>query len=284
MKPIRILIVDDHTLFRSGIKLVLQRHEGFEVVGEAATGWKASSAQSSSNPTWCCSTCTCPAPVDWKRCACWRRMSGNASCHAHRFGRCRRLAGDVARRGTRLLVEKYRYRIPAGEYQAGSARRIRDVAQIAHKLAIPCVPRRRKASSSAEVSPGKLSPRERKSSSCSPMAPATRKLPAYSTCLNPPSRFMCRVSSASLISPNAYRPPYMRWHTALFNPFHHICSFTAIGSYRAFQNTWQRCRKQKLLPLSIPPRRRGKLRAISVGFMPRAACLRDAVQGAGCAV
>lgn len=38
MKPIRILIVDDHTLFRSGIKLVLQRHENFEVVGEAGDG------------------------------------------------------------------------------------------------------------------------------------------------------------------------------------------------------------------------------------------------------
>lgn len=35
MKPIRVLIVDDHTLFRSGIKLLLQRQEGFEVVGEA---------------------------------------------------------------------------------------------------------------------------------------------------------------------------------------------------------------------------------------------------------
>ncbi len=38
MKPIRILIVDDHTLLRSGIKLVLQRHEDFEVVGEAGDG------------------------------------------------------------------------------------------------------------------------------------------------------------------------------------------------------------------------------------------------------
>lgn len=38
MKPIRILIVDDHTLFRSGIKLALQRHKGFEVVGEAGDG------------------------------------------------------------------------------------------------------------------------------------------------------------------------------------------------------------------------------------------------------
>jgi two-component system nitrate/nitrite response regulator NarL len=38
MKPIRILIVDDHALFRSGIKLALQRHDRFEVVGEAGDG------------------------------------------------------------------------------------------------------------------------------------------------------------------------------------------------------------------------------------------------------
>lgn len=38
MKPIRVLIVDDHTLFRSGIKLLLQRQEGFDVVGEAGDG------------------------------------------------------------------------------------------------------------------------------------------------------------------------------------------------------------------------------------------------------
>jgi two-component system, NarL family, nitrate/nitrite response regulator NarL len=35
MKPIRILIVDDHTLFRSGVKLLLKRQVDFEVVGEA---------------------------------------------------------------------------------------------------------------------------------------------------------------------------------------------------------------------------------------------------------
>jgi len=38
VKPIRVLIVDDHTLFRSGIKALLQRQEGFEVVGEAGDG------------------------------------------------------------------------------------------------------------------------------------------------------------------------------------------------------------------------------------------------------
>ncbi len=35
MKPIRVLIIDDHTLFRSGIRLVLQRQDNFAVVGEA---------------------------------------------------------------------------------------------------------------------------------------------------------------------------------------------------------------------------------------------------------
>lgn len=37
-KTIRVLLVDDHTLFRSGIKALLQRAEGFEVVGEAGDG------------------------------------------------------------------------------------------------------------------------------------------------------------------------------------------------------------------------------------------------------
>lgn len=38
MSLIRVLIVDDHTLFRSGVKLLLERQEGFEVVGEAGDG------------------------------------------------------------------------------------------------------------------------------------------------------------------------------------------------------------------------------------------------------
>jgi two-component system nitrate/nitrite response regulator NarL len=38
MMPIRVLIIDDHTLFRSGIKLLLERQTGFEVVGEASDG------------------------------------------------------------------------------------------------------------------------------------------------------------------------------------------------------------------------------------------------------
>ncbi len=38
---IRILLVDDHSLFRSGIRLLLQRHPEFEVVGEAVDGLDA---------------------------------------------------------------------------------------------------------------------------------------------------------------------------------------------------------------------------------------------------
>ena len=38
MQTIRILLVDDHTLFRSGVKALLQRQPDFEVVGEASDG------------------------------------------------------------------------------------------------------------------------------------------------------------------------------------------------------------------------------------------------------
>lgn len=36
--PISVLLVDDHNLFRSGIRSLLQRHADFAVVGEAADG------------------------------------------------------------------------------------------------------------------------------------------------------------------------------------------------------------------------------------------------------
>ena len=36
--PTRILLIDDHTLFRSGLKLLLRRQSDFEVVAEAADG------------------------------------------------------------------------------------------------------------------------------------------------------------------------------------------------------------------------------------------------------
>lgn len=38
MNIIRILLVDDHSLFRNGIKSLLESQEGFEVIGEASDG------------------------------------------------------------------------------------------------------------------------------------------------------------------------------------------------------------------------------------------------------
>ena len=39
-KPITVMLVDDHALFRSGIRSLLQRHPEFNVVGEAADGFE----------------------------------------------------------------------------------------------------------------------------------------------------------------------------------------------------------------------------------------------------
>lgn len=41
MKPIRILLADDHHILRDGLRLLLERQSGFEVVGEAADGREA---------------------------------------------------------------------------------------------------------------------------------------------------------------------------------------------------------------------------------------------------
>lgn len=41
MKPMRAIIADDHGIVRSGLRLLLERHEGIEVVGEAADGAEA---------------------------------------------------------------------------------------------------------------------------------------------------------------------------------------------------------------------------------------------------
>ena len=40
MSPVRIVVIDDHTLFRRGITALLARVPDFEVVGEAADGFE----------------------------------------------------------------------------------------------------------------------------------------------------------------------------------------------------------------------------------------------------
>ncbi len=41
MKPLRILLADDHTVLRQGLRLLLERHPEFQVIGEAADGRQA---------------------------------------------------------------------------------------------------------------------------------------------------------------------------------------------------------------------------------------------------
>ena len=41
MNPLRILIADDHELFRDGIRSLLQSHAGWEICGEVSTGVEA---------------------------------------------------------------------------------------------------------------------------------------------------------------------------------------------------------------------------------------------------
>jgi two-component system, NarL family, response regulator NreC len=48
--PIRLLVVDDHTLFRRALRAVLETQEGLEVVGEATTGRDAVAAAEELRP------------------------------------------------------------------------------------------------------------------------------------------------------------------------------------------------------------------------------------------
>ena len=41
MKPIRILLADDHTVVRKGLRLLLESHSGFHVIADAADGREA---------------------------------------------------------------------------------------------------------------------------------------------------------------------------------------------------------------------------------------------------
>jgi DNA-binding NarL/FixJ family response regulator len=41
VKPLRILIADDHELCRGGVRVLLQSHAGWEICGEASTGVEA---------------------------------------------------------------------------------------------------------------------------------------------------------------------------------------------------------------------------------------------------
>jgi DNA-binding NarL/FixJ family response regulator len=48
--PVRILLADDHTVMRSGLRLLLERQPHLQVVGEAADGRQAVALSESANP------------------------------------------------------------------------------------------------------------------------------------------------------------------------------------------------------------------------------------------
>jgi len=50
MPAIRVLLIDDHTLFRSGVRALLSRSQEFEVVGEAADGLEGVKRAKALNP------------------------------------------------------------------------------------------------------------------------------------------------------------------------------------------------------------------------------------------
>jgi two-component system response regulator NreC len=50
MSPVRILLADDHTVMRSGLRLLLERQPHLQVIGEAADGRQAVALSESANP------------------------------------------------------------------------------------------------------------------------------------------------------------------------------------------------------------------------------------------
>ena len=49
----RVLVVDDHSLLRTGVANIINQEPGFEVVAEAANGRDAIDAFVAIGPTWC---------------------------------------------------------------------------------------------------------------------------------------------------------------------------------------------------------------------------------------
>jgi len=50
MKPVRILIADDHEIVREGLRAMIERQTGWEVCGEASTGREAVTQAAKLNP------------------------------------------------------------------------------------------------------------------------------------------------------------------------------------------------------------------------------------------
>jgi two-component system response regulator DevR len=57
---IRVLVVDDHAVVRSGLRRVLEAEADIEVVGEAGTADQAIYETGAAKPESCSSTWSCP--------------------------------------------------------------------------------------------------------------------------------------------------------------------------------------------------------------------------------
>jgi CheY-like chemotaxis protein len=67
--PIRVLVADDHTVVREGIRHVLEREPGFVVVAEAANGAEAIAAAMAERPDGCRSPPACATTSPRRACS-----------------------------------------------------------------------------------------------------------------------------------------------------------------------------------------------------------------------
>ena len=67
-EPVRVLVADDHPVYRDGLAALLRTVPGIEVVGTAADGEEAVEPRpSGSSPTSSSWTCRCRAWTGWPR-------------------------------------------------------------------------------------------------------------------------------------------------------------------------------------------------------------------------
>ena len=64
---IRVMVAEDHTIVREGIKQLIGMARDMQVVGEAANGQQLLDQLRGSAATWCCWTFPCPASTASRR-------------------------------------------------------------------------------------------------------------------------------------------------------------------------------------------------------------------------
>jgi DNA-binding NarL/FixJ family response regulator len=70
---VRILIADDHAIFRDGLKALLSGHRGFRVVGEVDDGSGVLKLLENLKPDILLLDLRCRMSAEWMSCGCWRR-------------------------------------------------------------------------------------------------------------------------------------------------------------------------------------------------------------------